>query len=468
MGYSNNIDCQHPGLQVDVSPHAAQAGYSRPPLPKRVAATTPSGRVVSQKTGDSDTLVSEYTFPGPLVLPEDSLAIDPKEPPQSLRSFIQEGARNPLTKRRKTLYIGRVSNIAAGVSQMKTWSTPSCLLSASKNSKTKESIPQPPNAEHVRQYLEAFYHPLMVKHLPGPVSFIPWADDSASTDRSRRKGGKVSSSEPFVGLQIGKGVTRVRTRPCPDEAFSRQINLNDVMDALIEAVPDDAHSAILLVDQDMFDDEEDIFCCGLAYGGSRVAVISTARYHPGLDDNQDMYGDEVLDRQHMWPASHCTQYVKRMCGIEAEPKRKKAEVNQASQRLDVEGTALGAALKAAMAAPDPDKDLEGMWFSRVARTAAHELGHCFAIGHCVYYACSMQGTSCIAEDMRQPPYLCPICLAKVTRAIADVERGLDTQEFVLQRYKALFKFCEKRLQVTMFAGFHAWLGKRIEDLEEQT
>jgi len=70
--------------------------------------------------------------------------------------------------------------------------------------------------------------------------------------------------------------------------------------------------------------------------------------------------------------------------------------------------------------------------------------------------------------MRQPPYLCPVCLAKVTRAITDVERGLDAQEFILQRYKALFKFCEKRLQVTMFAGFHAWLGKRIEDLEEQT
>jgi archaemetzincin len=33
------------------------------------------------------------------------------------------------------------------------------------------------------------------------------------------------------------------------------------------------------------------------------------------------------------------------------------------------------------------------------------LGHCFGIAHCVYYACSMQGTASIIENSKQPLYL---------------------------------------------------------------
>ncbi len=36
--------------------------------------------------------------------------------------------------------------------------------------------------------------------------------------------------------------------------------------------------------------------------------------------------------------------------------------------------------------------------------------------HDVYYARVMQGTTSLAEDVRQPPYLCPADLAKVLRA----------------------------------------------------
>src|SRR6202035_5293660 len=43
---------------------------------------------------------------------------------------------------------------------------------------------------------------------------------------------------------------------------------------------------------------------GRAYGGSRVAVVSTSRYNPVLDCVQD------IDRQHSWPASHCESYIK--------------------------------------------------------------------------------------------------------------------------------------------------------------
>ncbi|KAM7183669.1 hypothetical protein V8F20_012543 [Naviculisporaceae sp. PSN 640] len=509
--------CQHTRVQVDVSSHASDAAvnFKRVAAEKRVAATTPSGRVVGAKSDGkhpSSHPPSAYTFPAPLVLPGDSLSIDPKEPPQSLRSFIQEGARNPLTKRRKTLYVGRVSGDSPGpgdvTSQVtKSWTVPLCSTSKAgkRNGQPQHEDAQPkaPKTDDIIEYISAYYHPLEVKSLhsesSSPARFVEWDQDGDATtnckpaeSRSRRKGAKIKASgekQPtYVGLQLGEGVTRVRTRPCPDGAFSRQINLNDVMDALLEAIPADAHAAILLVDQDMYDDEEDVFCCGLAYGGSRVAVVSTARYHPSLDASHSM-DEDLVDRGHMWPGSHCQEFVERFCeaaleGQEEEardeegPKRKKAKVSkgkgskksvkgcgETSLTVDkVENTPIGAAIKAALAAPGPEEDLSGLWFSRVARTAAHELGHCFCMGHCVYYACSMQGTSCLAEDMRQPPYLCPVCLAKLARAILDVHKELDVKEFVLQRYRALSKFCAKKTEIAMFAGFHAWLEGRIKEV----
>ncbi|KAK4129974.1 hypothetical protein BT67DRAFT_437390 [Trichocladium antarcticum] len=202
------------------------------------------------------------------------------------------------------------------------------------------------------QYLAAFYHPLPVKLLPDGPRFVPWTDD--------KTGGRKQPA--YIGLQVGRGITRITTRPCPDGAFARQLSLNDILDAAIEALPGDAYAMVMLAHHDLYgDDDDDDFCCGRAYGGSRVAVVSSARYHPALDDAAG------IDRAHMWPASHCADHV--------------------------------AALK-------PRNHPRPLALSRVARTASHELGHCFGLAHCSYYACVMQGTAGLAEDARQPPYLC--------------------------------------------------------------
>ena len=78
----------------------------------------------------------------------------------------------------------------------------------------------------------------------------------------------------------------------------------------------------------------------------------------------------------------------------------------------------------------------------------------------------MQGTTSVAEDVRQPPYLCPVCLAKVTHALRGVspKTGNDEQTYIMQRYHALMEFCKSWPHVAMFAGFHAWLEKRVEIL----
>ncbi|KAK3312116.1 hypothetical protein B0H66DRAFT_538408 [Apodospora peruviana] len=491
------VRCTHSTLQVDVSSHAPKAGFIRPTPSKRMAAATLSGSVVPESGSDPSI---EYTFPGPLVLPEDALAIDPEDPPQSLRSFSQAKTRNHLTRRRKTLYVGRVPTISPGVKFMNAWKTPECVSEPWPAKNTPPPTTQK-GVDDIIHYLEAFYHPLPVKLLPGPVAFAPWdGETTASTTSRPKKRVKTTKAddpdrdpERYVGLQLGPNAstTRICTRPCPDGAFKRQLNLNDLTDAMIDALPADAYAFVLLIDQDMYEDEDDDFCCGRAFGGSRVAVVSSARYNPALD--YEPYGENfvgVVEREHMWPMSHCQNFLdirihahEKIIEEEEGAKKKKkkgkkgrtkVEFGPANRKIDgvmsakVAATPLGAAVQAARKAPDVEKHITGQWFSRLTRTVAHELGHCFGIAHCVYYACVMQSTAGMAEDVRQPPYLCPVCLSKITKAIRDVERDVDEAEFQVNRYKALREFCSSRLEVGMFAGFHAWLGKRIEGMEEAT
>ncbi|KAI9338064.1 hypothetical protein DFJ73DRAFT_779652 [Zopfochytrium polystomum] len=124
----------------------------------------------------------------------------------------------------------------------------------------------------------------------------------------------------------------------------------------------------------------------------------------------------------------------------------------------------------------------GVGLARVPRTAAHELGHCLAMDHCVYHACAMQGSASLNEDLRRPPYLCPVCLAKLARTVAGppslvvVVPSLEKEEAVLRAcaaevdylvwlYVALRKVCGRWAADTgMFAAFDAWLGVRIAEM----
>ncbi|KAH8882883.1 hypothetical protein GQ53DRAFT_787177 [Thozetella sp. PMI_491] len=425
--------CQHKRLYTEVSPNADEVGYARPPLAKRIAATTPSGRAPSQSESELQGQEDSYTFPAPLVLPEDDLAWEPRHPPQSLRSWIREIHRNPVTQRRKILYVAQAPRIEAEVSTMKNWIRPVLAPDSGSPQEIHDLAASlaTPESEAIRDYLEAFYHGLEVKFLPSRPSFVAW-------DKKR------AGSPSHVGLRIGTTCTRVRTRPCPDGVFSHQLNLNDILDAAIESLPDDAYSVLLMTDHDLYEDDDDDFCCGRAYGGSRVAVVSSSRYHPALDDQTG------LDLEHMWPASHCRTYVARECGVGASKKQKMA----ADAGPDLRP--LQAAVKAAGEATDPSAP-GPLWFSRVARTASHELGHCLALGHCIYYACVMQGTAGMAEDVRQPPYLCPVCLSKISRAVLEVQQDKDEKKYIEDRYRALSNFCRKWRSNAMFAGYGAWL-----------
>jgi archaemetzincin len=41
----------------------------------------------------------------------------------------------------------------------------------------------------------------------------------------------------------------------------------------------------------------------------------------------------------------------------------------------------------------------------------------FGLEHCVFYACTMNGTNSLQELDRQPTHLCPVCHEKLHRAL---------------------------------------------------
>jgi archaemetzincin len=114
--------------------------------------------------------------------------------------------------------------------------------------------------------LTAFYHGMPVKLLPPPaLRLTQWGTKSSKTPR-------------YIGLKTATECVRIRTRASRDGVFARQLNLDDLLDAAISILPDDAFALLLLVPYDIYESPDDDFACGRAYGGSRVAVISTARY----------------------------------------------------------------------------------------------------------------------------------------------------------------------------------------------
>lgn len=470
--------CLHSELTVEVSPHAGEAGFQQLDSRRRYAATIPSGRAppknraTSKPSGNGvpqgqDSITLASLFPAPLILPGDDLALGPASPPQSLTSWLRGKYRNKFTPDRKTLYVAKVPAFCQDVQVVSQWAQPN-LTGNDKATKAKANFPdniKPPSLDDIREYLGAFYHGILVKDFTQTLEFTKWE----SGDKRRSKKDRATS---FIGLCCGSSCTRIRTRPCPDGTFAQQLNLDDILDAAIAALPNDAYALLFLVDQDLYEDEDDDFCCGRAYGGSRVAVVSSARYNPALLLRS---GPDSIDLDHTWPASHCQSYVARQCGLAAPrataPRGKKRRLDEHDDKAAA--SPLHEAVRAAASVTAPNLDLgssfAGLWLCFLARTASHELGHCLGIGHCAYYACVMQGTAGMAEDCRQPPYLCLVCLKKLTHAAREASAspaGFDETGYVLETYQALAGFCDKWKQVGMFAGYKAWLDSMTGRLQD--
>lgn len=368
--------CNHETLIYTPSDYAKAAAYRRATPQQLQAAAHASGKAPRKQDQAAQ---SASTFPAPLVVPGDELSWDPDYEPQSLKSWIDEPYRNEVTDDRRTLYVVPVPAVSKPVAFVGDWARPE-----EKPSKQRKDAPiSLPKTDDVVEYLKAFYHGLPVKVLSKPrLQFVPWDDASRVKSKAQPK---------RIGLNIGSEIIGIRSRPSKDGIFSGQLNLNDLLDAAIAMLPKDAYAILMLVEHDLYEDEEDDFCCGRAYGGSRVAVVSMARYNPALDEAQE------VEREHAWPASHCQEYVDACCReAEEAPARPRKKAKQAVS----EGTSvLREAVSAWQSLPPPTTapQLRNLWLSRLCKTASHELGHCFGMDHCVYFACIMQGTSGLSE-----------------------------------------------------------------------
>jgi archaemetzincin len=395
-------------------------------------------------------------------LPDDELALDPKYPAQSLRSWLRDKDRNAVTPERKTVYVAAppLVRLKDGADFAADWCKPQDVDGGELTA---------PAVGPLLRYLSAFYHGLPVKALSGtPLRFTAWEDDPP-----RRSAGKVKSKPPqvqHIGLATPSEIVRIRTRRAPDDEdgarapYTHQLHLDDLLDAAISVLPADAHALLLLVRHDLYEADDDAFCCGRAYGGSRVAVVSAARYDPRLD------AAAGIDTAHSWPAAHCSAFVEARCREAQDRPAKKAKTAAQTGPPPALGSALQAAVDATLpASAEPTTAfLEARWLARVCLTASHELGHCFGIDHCVYYACALQGTASLREDARQPPYLCPVELAKLARTAAGASadsKAFDTDEWVLGRDRALLDVCESFESGGAFRPFAAWLRVRIAQLE---
>ncbi|KAI9655888.1 MAG: hypothetical protein M1831_004733 [Alyxoria varia] len=446
---TGSTSCHHHEIRLTPSPHALAAGFRQPSDPQRKAALTRNGHIQGKtKSG----LVQEHTkpskFPAPLVLPGDELAFEPDDDDlQSVEQWLRLGSRNEITNARRKLYIVAPPEVAPEVAFLHDICEPSF---ANKTGRKVARIPQGPlfpKVEAIAEYLEAFYHGVPVEVLQEDNQFMAWEDEQ--TNSKRRKKTSSTQRPNYVGLKILDECVGIRVRPAPSDAdiFTHQLNLNDLLDAASDLLPDDAYALCMIVHQDLYEDDDDDFCCGRAYGGSRIAVVSTARYNPITDRACG------IDRGHAWPASHCEEYIQRLCKGESSGKGLKSKT--ATKRKREEGS-IHAAVSAFQGLPDPcslnhtNQQVEGIWLSRVVRTVSHELGHCFGMDHCGYYACVMQGTGSLAEDYRQPPYLCPVDLEKVL-----IATGADP----IKRRDALSTYlhAQRRQEIHMFAAFAAWL-----------
>lgn len=120
MAVSGDHCCRHTTLRTIPSPHASEVGYQ--PFSTQQLFTASTG--LRRKAGPSD-LDYLNLYPAPLVLPDDELAYDPKEAPQSFATWKSLKERNAITPERGVVYVANYPIMESMFGKrMRSWSTP--------------------------------------------------------------------------------------------------------------------------------------------------------------------------------------------------------------------------------------------------------------------------------------------------------------------------------------------------------
>jgi archaemetzincin len=80
-------------------------------------------------------------------------------------------------------------------------------------------------------------------------------------------------------------------------------------------------------------------------------------------------------------------------------------------------------------------NVESLILRRSCHTLAHEICHMFGMHHCIFFACTVNGSNNLDENDSRPMHVCPVCLRKLHSSIGfdPVERDRN----LLQVYQRL-------------------------------
>jgi len=143
--------------------------------------------------------------------------------------------------------------------------------------------------------------------------------------------------------------------------------------------------------EDLFDGPSDLFCAGMAFGGDKVAVFSFKRYHP-------------LIKMHPlhW---HRFGYTEKSDGYSYYE-----DDDQDPKGLSSHPPIIGSDARDSCS---QQGKIEIEFLRRSCKLLTHELGHLYALDHCIHNRCLMMGTGHLVEDFRAPTHLCEVCLRKL-------------------------------------------------------
>lgn len=179
---------------------------------------------------------------------------------------------------------------------------------------------------------------------------------ASSQPSTNRHGKRKNKSATLESTNIGEVCARVS-----HSNGNRQLRCSDIKEAFRSVPAFKDKKILILTDEDLFEEDSDLFVAGLAWSVYGVGVFSLLRYNQSFSYLSNDY----------WYQYCC-----------------------------------------ATLSSNVESDLVEL-LRRSARLFSHELLHLFGFNHCVAFRCLMNGSGHIAEDIRQPLLLCPIDLEKV-------------------------------------------------------
>mmetsp|Transcript_63351 Transcript_63351/g.187206 ORF Transcript_63351/g.187206 Transcript_63351/m.187206 type:complete len:506 (-) Transcript_63351:782-2299(-) len=172
---------------------------------------------------------------------------------------------------------------------------------------------------------------------------------------------------------------------------------------------------------DLYDGPSDLFCAGMAYGGSKVAIFSFSRYHPCIKMSPWHWHDYFFADK----ADSYSYYENSSQAKKSKKQRVYKSTNKDEKKMNPTSFDEMKSLKESAGAE---------FTRRSAKLLTHELCHLYGIDHCIHNRCLMNGTGHLVEDFLAPCVLCGVCLRKLQWRLGFDVRG---------RYELLAKSFDK-------------------------